>query len=103
MFGKKILTVGLLEPCPTWETKLVQDIVMHIECNGCPIAITSGTMMEDLRRESNNCAWVIFEAVPKGRDTESYSPNANIKSIHSGHPPVSQCNGVTQLLMTKRG
>jgi hypothetical protein len=31
----------------------------------------------------------------------SYSPNANIKSIHSARPPVSQCNGVTRLLMTE--
>ena len=32
----------------------------------------------------------------------SYSPNAKIKSIHSGRAPVSQCNGVTRLLMTER-
>src|SRR5882762_7290840 len=31
----------------------------------------------------------------------SYSPNANKMSIHSARPPLSQCNGVTRLLMTE--
>lgn len=31
----------------------------------------------------------------------SYSPNANNRSIHSARPPVSQCNGLTRLLMTE--
>ena len=64
-FRQKPLIIGLLHPSSCWETEPIQHIVVHVEHNACPIALTCGTVTKYFAQYPNQCARIIFECITK--------------------------------------
>ena len=74
------MIVGLRQPCPSWKTKSIQDVVPHVESNGSPISYTSGPCQKILDETATIVPGLYIKVYPNSGTLNwpfLYSPNTN--------------------------